>query len=160
MAGARGEIGDDQISAMLRIARNVAVVGLSPRSDRPSYEVADYLQKQGYTIFPVNPTQVGKTILGRQVYGSLAELPTPPDIIDIFRRPEHVLAVVDDAIAARARTHPNAEVNRSGALWLIWMQLGITNEEAARRAREAGFPVVQDRCTQIEHQRLKIAARR
>jgi predicted CoA-binding protein len=141
---------------MLRQARHVAVVGLSPRPDRPSHEVAAYLQQQGYIIYPVNPTQAGTMILGQQVYAALTELPVPPDIIDVFRRPEHVLAVVDDAVAARAQRHPNAEVNRNGALWVFWTQLGIVNDEAARRAHEAGFAVVQNRCTRIEHTRLQI----
>lgn len=156
MPGATGEVGDEQIRAMLQIARHVAVVGLSPRPNRPSYEVADYLQQQGYIIYPVNPTQAGQTILGRQVYSSLTELPVPPDLIDVFRRPQYVLAVVDDAIAARAKLHPNAQINRTGALWVFWTQLGIVNEEAARRAHEAGFSVVMDRCTKTEHARLKI----
>jgi predicted CoA-binding protein len=156
MAEVHGELGDEQLSSIMRQARRIAVVGLSPRADRPSHRVAAYLQSQGYLIYPVNPTQKGQSILGCAVFGSLTELPEPPDIIDVFRRPQYVPDVVDDAIAARSRYAPNADMNRRGALWVIWTQLGVVHDEAARRAREAGFAVVEDRCLKVEHARLGI----
>jgi predicted CoA-binding protein len=156
MATVSGVVGDEQLRLILTQARRIAVVGLSPRSDRPSYQVADYLRRQGYELFPVNPTQTGKEILGRRVYASLKDVPVAPDIIDVFRRPIYLPDVVDDADAARKQMHPNAEVNRTGALWVIWTQLGVVNDAAATRAHELGFPVVEDRCLKIEHARLGI----
>lgn len=125
--------------ALLRAARTIAVVGISPRPDRASHEVAAYLVDAGYTVYLVNPT-VEEEILGRPVYDAIAALPERIDIVDIFRRPDDVPPVVEDAIAAGA-----------GA---VWMQLGITNEAAAARARGAGLAVVMDRCTKVEHARL------
>lgn len=156
MVTVSGEVRDEELREILTKARRIAVVGLSPRRDRPSYQVAAYLQQQGYEIFPVNPTQVGSEILGRRVFGSLRELPAAPDIIDVFRRPVYLPDVVADADAARKATHPDAEVNRSGPLWVIWTQLGVVNDAAAKRAHELGFPVVEDRCLKIEHGRLGI----
>jgi uncharacterized protein len=156
MVTVSGEVGDEQLRQMLTQARRIAVVGLSPRRDRPSHQVAEYLQRQGYEIFPVNPTQAGATILGRNVYGSLSDLPAAPDIIDVFRKPMYLADVVADADAARNQTHPDAETNRLGPLWVIWTQLGVINEEAGRRAHELGFPVVMDRCLKVEHARLGI----
>ena len=158
MTTVSGEVGDEQLRHVLSQARRIAVVGLSPRQERPSYQVADYLQRQGYEIFPVNPTQVGSEILGRRVYGSLRELPEAPDIIDVFRRPVHLLDVVADADTARMRSHADANTTRTGPLWVIWTQLGVVNDEAARRAHELGFPVVEDRCLKVEHARLGIGS--
>jgi predicted CoA-binding protein len=151
-----GEIGDEQLRSMLRAARRVAVVGLSPRPERPSHRVAAYLARQGYAIYPVNPLASSSTILGQPVYRSLAELPEPPDIIDVFRRSEYVSAVVDDAIALRSADHPTTLRNRLGPLWVLWTQLGVVDDNAAQRAREAGFAVVQDRCLMVERGRLGI----
>jgi predicted CoA-binding protein len=156
MGTVSGEVGDEQLRHILTQARRIAVVGLSPRQERPSYQVADYLQRQGYEIFPVNPTQVGTTILERRVYGSLRELPAAPDIIDVFRRPMYLPDLVDDADLARKQTHPDANATRTGLLWVIWTQLGVVNGEAARRAHELGFAVVEDRCLKVEHARLGI----
>lgn len=156
MASGQGELGDAQLRSILQDARRIAVVGLSPRPERPSNQVAQYLMRQGYTIFPVNPTQVGQTILGERVYASLQDLPESPDIIDVFRRSAHVGGVVDDAIAARAKRGASPELNRGGALWVLWTQLGVVNDEAAERARAAGMAVVQDRCLKVEHARLGI----
>ena len=125
--------------ALMRDAKTIAVVGVSPRPSRDSHDVARYLIDAGYTVYLVNPTEPGE-ILGREVYASVRELPAPVDIVDIFRRPQHVPPVVEDAIAAGAKT--------------VWMQLGIVNEEAAARARSAGLEVVMDRCTRIDHARL------
>lgn len=122
--------------SILRAASSIAVVGISPRPDRPSYEVAEYLIDAGYRVYLVNPTEAGP-ILGRPVYDSLAALPEAVDIVDVFRRPEFVPGVVDEAIAAHART--------------VWLQLGIVHLDAAECARAAGLQVVMDRCTKIDH---------
>lgn len=120
-------------------SRTVAVVGLSAKEDRPSFIVARYLQEQGYKIVPVNPTLTGK-ILWEPVYPDLVSIPHPVDVVDIFRKAEEVMPIVEDAIRIGARA--------------IWMQEGIVNEEAAGRARAAGIKVVMDRCMKKEHARL------
>jgi predicted CoA-binding protein len=136
---ARGLAGGAEIRALLQRARTVAMVGLSADELRPSYFVAVYLAQEGYELYPVNPRYAGSTILGRTVYASLKDIPVHIDIVDMFRRPSEVLAIVEDAIAVG-----------SGA---IWMQLTVVNEEAAARARAAGLTVVMDRCMKIEHGR-------
>jgi predicted CoA-binding protein len=132
----------EQIRDILTKYRRIAVVGLSNDPSRPSYDVAAYLQRHGYEIFPVNPVLKGQTVLGREVYGSLQEVPQPVEIVDVFRRSEFVPAVVDDALAAGAR--------------VIWTQLGVRHDEALRGASEAGVTVVEDRCTKVEHARLGV----
>ncbi len=127
------------IAEMLRSSRVIAVVGLSDRPDRPSHGVAAYLQAQGYRIVPVNPRLSGP-VLGEQPYPDLRSVPEKVDIVDIFRRSEDVPPVVDDAIAIGAP--------------LVWMQLGIVNDEAARKAESAGAAVVMDRCLKVEHEAL------
>ncbi|OQA42013.1 MAG: hypothetical protein BWY52_02364 [Chloroflexi bacterium ADurb.Bin325] len=129
---------DREIRQLLETSRIVAVVGLSDKPDRASYQVAAYLQRNGYRIIPVNPN-VGEA-LGEKSYPSVDAIPEPVDIVDIFRRAEAVGPVVEEAIAAGARA--------------VWMQLGIVNEEAAEAADAAGLQVVMDRCIQIEHARL------
>jgi predicted CoA-binding protein len=124
---------------LLREAKTIAVVGISSDPSRPSYDVARYLIAAGYAVHLVNPTEEGP-ILGLPVYDSVTEVPEHVDIVDVFRRPEFMAPVVEDAIAAGA-----------GA---VWMQLGIINEVAARTAREAGLEVVMDRCTKIDHSAL------
>jgi len=119
--------------------RTIAVVGLSPRPDRASYEVAAVMQRAGFRIVPVNPTAVGQMILGEHCYASLADIPFAVDIVDCFRRSEDMEPV---ATAAAALQPPPA---------VLWMQLGIANEAAARIARAAGIAVVQDRCIKIEY---------
>lgn len=131
---------DDQIRVILTRSRRIAVVGLSNNPARPSYSVAAYLQRQGYEIWPVNPNLVGSEVLGRPVYASLSDLPIVPDIVDVFRRSEHVAEVADAAIAVGAR--------------VLWTQLGVRDDTAAERASAAGLLVVQDRCPAIEHPRL------
>ena len=128
----------DRSMELMRDACTIAVVGVSARPDRPSYEVAHYLIEAGFTVYLVNPTE--REIFGRPVYASVRDLPEPVDIVDVFRRPADVPPVVEDAIAAGARA--------------VWMQLGIVNEAAAARARAAGLAVVMDRYMQIEHRRL------
>jgi uncharacterized protein len=125
----------------MRDAKTIAVVGASSDPGKPSHGVTAYLIDQGYTVYVVNPTET--EIFGRPAYASLADVPEPVDIVDVFRRPDDVPPVVEDAIAAAAKT--------------VWMQLGIVNEEAAERARSAGLQVVMDRCTKIEHGRLRRA---
>ena len=129
----------DRPLELMRDAKTIAVVGVSSRPDRDSNDVARYLIEAGYEVFLVNPNE--DKVLGREVYDSVQDLPQPVDIVDVFRRPEHVPPVVEDAIAAGART--------------VWMQLGIVNEEAAGRARAAGLEVVMNRCTKVDHMRLQ-----
>ncbi|HEX8599414.1 MAG TPA: CoA-binding protein [Chloroflexia bacterium] len=126
----------EDIEAILKM-RRIAVVGLSADPSRPSYGVARYLQRAGYNITPINPTE--REVLGEQAYASLRDLPEPPELVDVFRRPEFIGEVVDDAIAAGAKA--------------IWIQSGIINHEAARKAREAGLITVMDRCLMVEHSR-------
>ena len=124
--------------AILRKARTVALVGVSANPLRSSNFVATYLVRTPYEVWPVNP--VYPEVLGIPTVASLADLPEPPDIVDVFRRPEHLPQVVEDAIEADAK--------------VVWFQLGLRHEEAAQRAREAGLQVVQDRCLKIEHARF------
>jgi len=129
---------DAAIRDILTSYRRIAVVGLSDRPDRPSYGVAAYLQQAGYDITPVNPT-IEET-LGLKAVDSLSDVLQPVEIVDVFRRSEDVPPVVDDAIASGAK--------------VIWLQLGIVNEPAAQRARQAGLTVIQNRCMKVEHARL------
>jgi len=126
--------------SILRSAKTVAVVGLSDRPERPSYDVASYLLGKGYRIIPVNPNL--KEWKGIRAYGSLLEIPKDArvDVVDIFRKSEDVPPVVDDAIAIGAK--------------VVWMQLGIVNEAAAQKARGAGLEVVMDRCMKIERMKM------
>jgi predicted CoA-binding protein len=119
--------------------KNIAVVGISDNPERPSYDVASFLEKHGYNIIPVNPTLTEWK--GKRCYPDLKTIPEKIDVVDIFRRPEAVPPIVDEAIAIKAKA--------------VWMQLGIVNEEAAAKARAAGIEVVMDRCMKIEYNRLK-----
>lgn len=134
----------EEIKSLLESYRNVAVVGLSSNPDKASYQVAKYLQSVGYHIIPVNPFV--DEVLGEKSYKSLLDVPETIEIVDIFRPAEAVPAIVEEAIQLK---------NRVGSLKVIWMQLGIVNEEAAKRAKEAGFTVVMDRCMMREHKRLQ-----
>ncbi len=116
----------------------IAVVGLSANWYRPSYFAAKYMQEHGYTIIPVNPKY--ETVLGVPCYPDLESIPGPVDIVDLFQRSEYVAPFVESAIKIDAR--------------VVWMQLGITNTEAANRATEQGLSVVTNRCVKIEHARL------
>jgi len=127
------------IPDLLRSSRTIAVVGLSSKRFRPSYGVAEYMQSQGYRIIPVNPNE--DEVLGEKSYARLEDIPERVDIVDIFRRSEFVPPIVHAAIAIGARA--------------IWMQEGVTHEDAARKAREAGLEVVMDRCILKEHMRLE-----
>lgn len=127
---------DIDLAQILRTAKTIAIVGLSPKPARPSYQVADYLQQAGYTIIPVNPGH--DQILGQRCYPNLESIPQAIDIVDIFRNQKEVPAIVDSAIAIGAK--------------VLWMQLGIVHGEAAAKAQQAGITVVMDRCLKIDHQ--------
>ena len=137
---------DAEVARLLRSSRVFAVVGASPKPDRPVYGVMERLIAKGYTVVPINPGQAGGEILGQTVYASLADMPAPADIVDVFRAPDAALAVVEDAIEQKDRL----------GLKAVWMQLGVINEEAARRAQDAGLTVVMDRCPKIELGRLGV----
>ena len=128
---------NNEINELLERSRTIAVVGCSPKPDRDSYRVAAYLQAAGYRVIPVNP--VADEILGEKVYPDLTSIPPEIeiDIVDVFRRPEHIPAVVDAVLDRGA-----------GALWL---QLGCGHPESEKRATEAGLDVVSDRCIKVEH---------
>jgi uncharacterized protein len=132
----------NRIHEILDTARTIAVVGLSGKRYRPSHGVAEYLQKAGYRIIPVNPLET--EILGEKCYPDLDSVPGPIDIVDIFRRSELVPEIVEAAIRKGARG--------------VWMQEGVINEEAARRAEEAGLAVAMDRCILKEHRRMSRAS--
>ena len=128
---------------LLREYRHVAIVGVSADQYRPSHFVAIYLQAEGYDIVLINPRYAGQTILGKRVYSSLSEAKAAGEqieIVDVFRRAENVPPVADEAIAIGAQ--------------VLWLQLGIRNDEVARKAQEHGLTVVQDRCMKIEHARF------
>jgi hypothetical protein len=131
---------DGRVKETLLHDRTVAVVGISPKEDRPSYRVASYLQSKGYRIIPVRPD--GEEILGERVYRSLKEIPAEIniDIVDIFRKSEDVPPVVEEAIDRKVK--------------VVWMQEGVIHEQAAARAEKAGLQVVMDRCIKKDHQRL------
>ena len=126
------------INEILQKYKTIAVVGLSSQRWRASYSVSEYMQNAGYRIIPVNPNET--EVLGEKAYPTLDDVPVPFEIVDIFRRPEYVPEIVEAAIRRKAR--------------VIWMQLGVVNEEAARRARDAGIDVVMDRCILQDHQGL------
>ncbi len=133
---------DGYIRGILKSVKSIAVVGISPKDNRPSYFVFKYLQERGYRMIPVNPGQAGKKILGQKVYAKLADIPEPVDMVDIFRASDHVLPIVHEALALE----PKPKV--------IWMQLTVRNEEAAQLAEAAGLKVVMNRCPKIEYGRL------
>jgi predicted CoA-binding protein len=132
------ELSREQMRELLRTVRTIAVVGLSDKPDRPSHEVASYLQQAGYRIIPVNP-KIAKT-LGETAYPSLRTIPERVDVVQIFRRPDTVPAVVEDAIAIGAK--------------VVWMQPGAENESAATRARGAGLTAVVGACLRTVHRTL------
>lgn len=130
---------DSEIRDILTSVKTIALVGWSPKADRPSHRVADYLKRKGYRVIPVNPGQVGQQALGETVVATLAEA-GPVDMVDIFRRSEEAGAVADEAVRLGAK--------------VVWMQLGVIDEAAASRARGAGVQVVMNRCPAIEMPRL------
>jgi predicted CoA-binding protein len=127
---------DDYLRDILRGVHTIAMVGASERPNRPSHYVMAFLQAHGYRVIPVNPRATVPNIRDEKVYGSLAEIPEAIDMVDVFRRSEEVAAVLDEAIAKRAK--------------VIWMQLGVRDDVAARRAEQAGLKVVMNRCPKIE----------
>jgi predicted CoA-binding protein len=131
---------DDYLRGILESVRTIAVVGASPRRERPSHRVMAYLQRRGYRAMPVNPNAVDDPINSEKVYTSLAEVPEPIDMVDVFRRPEAAGGVVDEAIASGAK--------------VVWMQLGVRDDAAAARAEARGLKVVMNRCPAIEIPRL------
>jgi predicted CoA-binding protein len=126
------------IDEILQSSHVVAVVGLSANKERPSYGVSDYLKQHGYKLIPVNPNE--DTILGERCYPSLMSIDGQVDIVNIFRRSEEVDAIVDEAIKIGAK--------------VVWMQEGVVNEQAAKRARDAGLEVIMDMCMMKEHRKI------
>lgn len=133
---------DDDVRAILGATRTIALVGASANADRPSNRVLAFLLARGFTVHPVNPGLAGKTIHGATVYGSLADVPGPIDLVDVFRASDAAGGVVDEALALPER--PKA----------VWMQLGVVDTAAAARAEAEGVKVVMDRCPAIEIPRL------
>ncbi|MDO8982851.1 CoA-binding protein [Cypionkella sp.] len=133
---------DAEIRDILSAVQTIAVVGWSPNPDRPSHGVARFLAQQGYRVIPVNPGQAGQIALGEVVRASLSEIEDGVDMVDIFRRSEEAGAVVDQALAA----FPNLKA--------VWMQLGVTDVEAAKRAEARGVTAIMNRCPAIEIPRL------
>ncbi|MDH5644073.1 MAG: CoA-binding protein [Gemmatimonadota bacterium] len=129
---------DKEMKEILLSAKTIASVGLSSSDEKESFWVVNYLQEQGYKIIPVNPK--ADEILGEKVYQSLSDIPDKVDIVQVFRKPEDVPPVVEEAIKIGAK--------------VVWMQAGIVNEEAAQKARDAGLQVVMNACMRIIHQRL------
>ncbi|MEO0729282.1 MAG: CoA-binding protein [Pseudomonadota bacterium] len=135
---------DDFIADVLGNARVFAMVGASANTSRPSYFAMKYLLAKGYTVHPINPGLAGQTLLKQQVFGDLAGVPAPVDIVDIFRNSDAAGAIVDEAIALKDQL----------GIKCVWMQLGVRNDDAAARAESAGLQVVMNRCPKIEYGRL------
>jgi predicted CoA-binding protein len=135
---------DTYIAAILAKARTIAMVGASATSNRPSYFAMKYLLAKGYDVIPVNPTLAGQQIQGRKIHAGLADLSAPVDIVDIFRSSAAALEVTREAIALKDRL----------AIKVVWMQLGVRNDQAAAEAEAAGLEVVMNRCPKIEYGRL------
>ena len=131
---------DEELKQILKSSKTVAVVGISPKEDRPSFRVAAYLQSKGYRIIPVRPD--GDTILGEKIYRTLMEIPEgiEIDVVDIFRKSEEVPPIVEEAIRRGVK--------------IVWMQEGVIHQEAAEKAQNAGLKVVMDRCIKKEHEKF------
>ncbi len=135
---------DGMLRDVLSSVRTIAMVGASGDWKRPSYFAMKYLQRRGYKVIPVNPTRAGDEILGEAVYASLADVPGPIDMVDVFRSSEAALGVAEDAVAVMADKQ----------IKVLWLQLGIRNDAAAELAEGAGLQVIMDRCPKIEFARL------
>ena len=133
---------DSYIRSILNTVKTIAMVGVSANTSRPSYFAFKYLLERGYRMIPVNPGLAGQELLGQKVYAKLADIPEPVDMVDIFRAQQYALAIVQEALALTPRPQ------------VIWMQLGIRNDEAAALAEENGLKVVMNRCPKIEYGRL------
>lgn len=129
---------DKEIQTILKNARTIAVVGASPKPGRDSGTIASFLAAKGYAVIPVNPMY--QEVLGMKCYPGLTSIGSPVDIVDIFRNPDEVLPIIDEAIAMGAKT--------------VWMQLGVVNAEAAKKAEQAGIHVIMDRCIAVDYRRL------
>jgi predicted CoA-binding protein len=134
---------DTDIARVLRSVKRIALLGASPRPERPSYEVLDFLLRCGYQVFPINPEIAESEILGQRVFARLADLPEAVDMVDVFRNASFLPAVVEETITCGVR--------------VLWTQLGVVDVRAAQRAERAGVQVVMDRCPAIEWPRLKRA---
>ena len=133
---------DEFLTDVLDRTRVIAVVGVSLDEKKPSFYVSEFLQSKGYRVIPVNPVHAGKSVFGETIRASLSDIEEDVDMVDLFRRPEHVPPLVDEALKAFP------------SLGTIWMQLGIAHEDAAATARAAGVDVVMNRCPKIEYPRL------
>jgi predicted CoA-binding protein len=133
---------DSYIRGILNTVKTIAMVGFSPKDNRPSYFAFKYLLERGYRVIPVNPGQAGKEVLGQEIYATLSKIPEPIDMVDIFRASTHVLPIVKEALTLK----PKPQV--------VWMQLTVRNDEAAALAEAAGMKVVMNRCPKIEYGRL------
>jgi uncharacterized protein len=133
---------NDYIADILKDTKTIALLGASPNADRPSNRVMGFLLSKGYTVYPVNPGQAGKEILGQTVYATLADVPQPVDMIDVFRAAEYLDGVVAEALALQKKPK------------VIWGQLSVRDDNAAEKAEAAGIKVVMDRCPAIEYPRL------
>jgi uncharacterized protein len=131
---------DDYIRGIFARVKTIAMVGASPRPDRPSNHVMAFLRRKGFRVIPVNPQAAGQTIHGEKVVAALSDIAEPIDMVDIFRRSSEVAPVVDEAIAKHAK--------------IVWMQLGVRDDKAAAKAEAAGIDVVMNRCPAIEMPRL------
>ncbi|MET4027263.1 putative CoA-binding protein [Marinobacter sp. MBR-99] len=132
----------DQMRDILESVRTIALVGASEKTNRPSHEVMEYLQRQGYRVIPVNPRLAGQQVLGETVYADLASLPAPVDMAELFLAPERTDTVIDQAIAQK--------------IPVLWLQIGVINEPGAARAEAAGLKVVMDHCPKQEIPKLGI----
>lgn len=135
---------DDYIAGILRSVRSIALIGASSNQVRPSYFVLKYMLAKGYKVHPVNPGLAGQEILGQEVYGDLADVPAPVELVDIFRNSDAALEVTREAIALKDKL----------GIKVIWMQLSVRNDKAAAEAEAAGLKVVMNRCPKIEYGRL------
>jgi predicted CoA-binding protein len=133
---------DSYIRGILNTVKTIAMVGISPKENRPSYFAFKYLADRGYRMIPVNPGQAGKDILGQKVYAKLSDIPEPVDMVDVFRASQFAMPVVQEALAMTPRPR------------VIWMQLTVRDDEAAKLAEDAGLKVVMNRCPKIEYGRL------